>query len=419
MKFKDTPKQKELVSLQSSNATHIMAYGGSRSGKTTRQLKSIIIRASKVESKHLILRDKFNQAKTSIWLDSLPKVFKNFFPDLWYEENKTDYFIKLANGSEIWIAGLDDSIRVEKILGKEYSTIYFNECSQIKYSSVVVALSRLAEKNSLKKKCYYDMNPPSKKHWSYWLFLKSLDPVDNVPVDPKDYAAILMNPEDNIENIDPDYIKNILDKMPEAQRKRFRDGEFSTDDDGQAYYAFDREKHVQEISLDFRVGQLKIGMDFNVDPMTAVLFYVVNNIFYVIDEAFLPNSDTYKMSSHLISKKYIGSVYPDSTGKNRKTSGVSDHEILARNGFTVERTRNPLVIDRINNINRLLTEGRIIIDKRCVKLINDLEKVSFKDGELDKKSDKTLTHISDSLGYGCWAIDPLEPEQKKSQTYQL
>ena len=166
MKFKDTPKQKELVSLQSSNATHIMAYGGSRSGKTTRQLKSIIIRASKVESKHLILRDKFNQAKTSIWLDSLPKVFKNFFPDLWYEENKTDYFIKLANGSEIWIAGLDDSIRVEKILGKEYSTIYFNECSQIKYSSVVVALSRLAEKNSLKKKCYYDMNPPSKKHWS-------------------------------------------------------------------------------------------------------------------------------------------------------------------------------------------------------------------------------------------------------------
>jgi len=417
LEFRDTPKQLELVDLQVSHAKHIMAYGGSRSGKTFRHIKSIIIRASKARSRHCILRHTFNSAKTSIFFDTLPKVLRLAFPDLKYEENRTDWFITLPNGSELWVAGLDDDKRVEKILGKEFSTLYFNECSQISYKAIQVALTRLAEKNELLKKVYYDQNPPSKKHWSYWLFVKGLDPIDNVPVNKNDYAALLMNPSDNMENIDKDYISEILDKMPEAQRKRFRDGEFSSDDDGQAYYTFDREKHTTTISKSYRQGQVCIGMDFNVNPMTAVVGHFINNKFYVFTERFLPNSDTYKMSHSLISGGFKGgNIYPDSTGKNRKTSGISDHTILKEAGFTVVPTFNPLVVDRVNNVNRLLREDRLIIDKSCGKLIADLEKVSWKDGVLDQKTDTMLTHISDALGYWCWALDPLRPEQEKSST---
>lgn len=342
------------------------------------------------------------------------------FPDMPYEESKVDFYITLPNGSEIWCAGLDDDKRVEKILGKEYSTLYFNECSQIPYKSVMVAMTRLAEKNELKKKAFFDQNPPSKKHWSYWLFQKFLDPEDNIPVDKEKYASILMNPMDNLENIDGDYVAEILDNLPEQQRNRFKYGMFSTDDDGAAYYSFDRDLHVKEIDKSFLIGQRRVGLDFNVQPMSGIIFHYVNNKLYVFEEAFLENSDTYKMSAHLVKKGHKGAtIYPDSTGANRKTSGISDHTILKDDGFTVNFTRNPLVIDRVNNVNRLLREGRIIISPKCVKLINDLEKVSWKDGSLDQKTDKMLTHISDGLGYACWSLSPLEPEQQKSQQHQL
>lgn len=342
------------------------------------------------------------------------------FPDLPVEWNKSDYYLTLPNGSEIWVAGLDDEKRVEKILGKEYSTIYFNECSQIPYKSVQVALTRLAEKNDLKKKAYYDENPPSKKHWSYWLFIKKLDPVDNVPVDPEKYDSILMNPKDNLENIDEEYITEVLDNLSEQQKKRFKDGEFSSDDDGVAYYSFDREKHVIDIERGKLVGQRLIGMDFNVQPMTAVMVHYCNNTFYVFQEAFLENSDTFKMTDHLLKMGHRGAnIYPDSTGKNRKTSGKSDHLILQEAGFRVQYTRNPLVFDRVNNINRLLMEGRIVISPECKKLINDLEKVSWKDGQLDQKTDKMVTHISDALGYLCWSIEPLREKQPESKFTQL
>jgi phage terminase large subunit len=347
-------------------------------------------------------------------------VLKISFPGLTVEWNKTDYYITLPNGSEVWVGGLDDEKRVEKILGKEYSTMYFNECSQIPYKSIQIALTRLAEKNTLKKKAYYDQNPPGKKHWSYWLFEKKLDPVDNIPVEPSRYASILMNPRDNLENIDPEYISEILDNLPEAQKKRFRDGEFSSDDDGAAYYAFNRDINTCHIDKSFHTGQVRIGMDFNVQPMTGVVCYYVNRKFYIVSEAFLENSDTFKMSTHLIKNGYKGAtIYPDSTGSNRKTSGISDHQILRQDGFTIQSTRNPLVIDRVNNVNRLLREERIIIDSSCRKLINDLEKVSWKDGSLDQKTDKMLTHISDALGYLCWSLDPLRMETPQSKTIQL
>jgi PBSX family phage terminase large subunit len=410
--FKRTAKQVDAMELMASTARHVMVYGGSRSGKTFAFIRALIIRAIKTKSRHVVLRLNFNHAKTSIWLDTLPKVLFLCFPEMPVVFNKSDYYITLLNGSEIWVGGLDDDKRVEKILGKEYSTIFFNECSQIPYSSIQVALTRLAEKNKLKKKAFYDENPPSKKHWSYWLFIKKLDPISNEPVKkPNDYASMVINPFDNLENIDEEYIQ-MLEQLPEKDRERFLYGRFTDDSDGMTYYSFDREKHVREIEKG--PGSILLGFDFNVDPMTAVVCQYWNERFHIVDEMFLNNSDTYKAADYLIKKKYIGDVYPDSTGKNRKTSGISDHKILRDSGFVIKSTRNPFVTDRVNNINRLLQDDRIIIDPKCKKLINDLERVSWKDNKLDQKSDTYLTHISDALGYLCWGVSPLRTIKKST-----
>ena len=402
LSFKKTLKQREASKIIKSDARNVMLFGGSRSGKTFMLVYAIIVRAMAHKSRHIILRLNFNHIKTSIWADTLPRVLKLCFPELPVEYNRTDYFIRLQNGSEIWVAGLDDEKRIEKILGKEYSTIYFNECSQIPYKSIGVATTRLAEKNPLRKKLYYDCNPPSKKHWTYWLFVKHADPITSEPVEPSKYASLLMNPKDNIQNIDEEYIAEVLSQMPENMRRRFELGEFVDDYDGLVYYQFDREKNVKEFNT--QPGTKLVGMDFNVNPMTCIVAQVWNNTLYVHDEVFLENSDTFKMAHELSKRGHSGAtIYPDSTGANRKTSGKSDHQILKDEGFKIQSTRNPLVFDRVNNINTLLKHGRIVIHPRCKKLINDLEKVSWRGQDLDQKSDPSLTHISDALGYLAWA----------------
>lgn len=411
--FKKTKKQAQAIVLLASNAVrYCMLYGGSRSGKTFIAIYAIFVRASKIKSRHVILRLKFNHAKTSIWLDTIPKVLKICFPDLKVEFKASDFYVLLPNGSEVWIGGLDDSTRVEKILGKEYSTIYFNESSQIPWRSIQVALTRLAERNDLKKRAYFDMNPPTKKHWAYWLFEKGLNPDTLEPVDTSRYGKILMNPMDNLENIDEEYISEVLDKLSPQERARFRDGEYSDFGDGQVYYSFDRALNVHLIEKEKRVGTIMIGMDFNVNPMTAVVGYYINKMFYVIDEVYLENSDTYKMSAELIRRGYKGAwIFPDSTGRNRKTSGKSDHIILKDDGFNVRPTHNPFVRDRVNNMNRLLRDGSIIIEPKCQKLIYDLERVTWKGDDLDEGTEKNLTHISDALGYWCWSLNNLVYQQ--------
>ncbi|HEY6435787.1 MAG TPA: hypothetical protein VIY47_04295, partial [Ignavibacteriaceae bacterium] len=172
-----------------------------------------------------------------------------------------------------------------------------------------------------------------------------------------------------------------------------------------------REKHVRPVSIDY--GTVFTGNDFNVDPMTAVIGQYDGWEFRIADEVYLNNSDTYKMGHALIEKKYKGAkIIPDSTAGNRKTSGKSDLQILKDLEFSIESTRNPFVTDRVNNLNRLFTENRIVIDPKCKKLINDLEKVSWKNNELDQSgTNKHLTHISDALGYLCWKLCPISLEK--------
>lgn len=393
---------------------HAMCFGGARSGKTFGICRGLVIRAIKCKSRHLAVRLKFNHAKTSLWYETFPKVFDSL-PGLKVKANKSDWFYRFQNGSEIWIGGLDEKQRVEKILGKEYSTIYFNECSQIPYGSVAVALTRLAEKNELKKRAWYDENPPSKRHWSYPLFIKGQDPETWEPrADAKQYARILMNPEDNLENIDADYVTGVLNNLSAEQRKRFRDGEFGDDPSGKIYHAFSREKHVRPCPRLPDVP-LTIGMDFNVNPFTFTIGQIYKDEktkrdrLRVIDEGYLRNSHT-RAASEDIKRRYPGrwTVIPDSTGKARKTSasGETDHQILRDAGFTIPYVKNPFRMDRYNEVNELFLNDDIEIDPKCKELISDLEQVSYEEGSnLPDESDPMRVHISDALGYKIhWAF---------------
>lgn len=218
-------------------ATHIMLYGGSRSGKTFLIVRAICMRALKAAmSRHVILRFRLNAVKTSIMMDTFPKVMRICFPGVKYSMNKSEYYAEFENGSQIFFGGLDDKERTEKILGQEYATLFFNECSQIPFGSYGIAMTRLAQKvdqiidgiaSPLPVRAYYDANPPSKAHWTYKLFHDKTDPDTKKPLsNPDDYAWIQMNPKDNTENLSAKYLET-LQALPARLRKRFFDGDFA------------------------------------------------------------------------------------------------------------------------------------------------------------------------------------------------
>lgn len=241
--FNFTLKQLEAQLIMSGIATHNMLYGGSRSGKTLLHVRNIVLRALKAPgSHHCILRFRFNHLKASIILGTFPKVMKLCFPGVEYNLSKTDWYVTFPNLSELWFGGLDDKERTEKILGQEYSTMLFNEASQIPKLARDTAITRLAElaetkvmgpdgeevvTGILKPRAFYDCNPTNKNHWTYREFIQKVDPETKKPLpNPADYAYFKMNPEDNRQNLTAGYL-DTLGALSARMRKRFRDGEFA------------------------------------------------------------------------------------------------------------------------------------------------------------------------------------------------
>ncbi len=229
MTFSLTTKQQEANALLAGPATHCMLFGGARSGKTLLLTRATAIRALKAPgSRHAILRYRFNAVKQAVWYDTWPKMMRLCFPEVTYKTDKSDWFITLPNGSEVWFGGLDEKERTEKILGLEFSTIFLNECSQISFASRELVRTRLAQKaEGLKLKLYYDENPPMRTHWTHRLFVEKVhaEPPYARLDNPEEYAALTINPKDNEANLPEQFIRE-LQSLGARAKLRFWEGKF-------------------------------------------------------------------------------------------------------------------------------------------------------------------------------------------------
>jgi hypothetical protein len=226
---------------------HVMLLGGSRSGKTFLLCRAVAVRMLRAAGgRHLISRFRLNHAKASIWRDTWPKMMRACFPDLASKckADNSDLIYRFPNESEMWLGGLDEKDRVDKILGTEFATIVFNECSQIAYPALQTLLTRLAqqvritdipdgmepeEAPFLKLRAWYDENPPLSVHWSHRIFVEKKRPEPPyAPLpDPQNYAYMRVNPIDNAANLPPAYLQALQNLSPRA-KQRFWDGQFGS-----------------------------------------------------------------------------------------------------------------------------------------------------------------------------------------------
>jgi len=392
-----TPKQIEALKLLSDPANdHTMLYGGARSGKTFLLVTAVIVRAMKYPgSRHLIARLRFAHAKLSLWLDTLPKALRAQVPADAYKANESDHYIRFANGSEIWIDGLDDKDRVDKILGREYATIYFNEVSQINYDTVTTVLTRLSQNvDGCRNVAYYDLNPSGKGHWANMLFIHGKLPTGDPA--PSGYAYLRINPMDNRPNLPEGYIENFLAKLPESKRKRFLEGEW-TDAEGVIFTDWDV---VPEIPEEARLHSRRAyGLDFgfSVDPAAVVDLYMNGDDLWVDELVY----DT-QLTNQQLGMRMDGLVDKDIPIWADSAEPKSIEEIR-RLGFTMidGATKGPDSVDY--GIDWLQTR-HIHITERSMNLRNELENYTWRisqNGLATRKPIDDFNHAIDAMRYGC------------------
>jgi PBSX family phage terminase large subunit len=220
--------------------SRILAFGGSRSGKTFEFCRAVAVFMLRYNGlRAAIFRRYANAVRSSAFADTFPKMMDLCFPGYVYEVNKTLGEIYFPhNGSEVCFVGLDDDRRIEKILGREFGILYFNESSEINYNSIEIASTRLAQRcfddsgKLLRNRIFFDCNPPGKSHWIYRLFVEQIHPVSRLRLaNCDDYGAIQINPTDNAANLPPDYISQTLATGSERAKRRFLYGEFAEENE--------------------------------------------------------------------------------------------------------------------------------------------------------------------------------------------
>jgi len=292
----------------------------------------------------------------------------------------------LPNGSEIWVGGLDDKDRVEKILGNEYSTVYFNEISQIAYDGIEVGLTRLAEKSKLTNRAYYDCNPPSPLHWAHKLFIEGINPKDGEPVkNPGMYAHMLMNPDDNRDNLPEGYIENVLDNLSARQRKRFRYGEW-VKAEGVIYEAF-TDAHIIPCQDLPQIERYVVGLDFGLN-MAAVLIGRAGDNIYVIDDMGAYNATASAFSYEMDSRWDYDIAYCDPAG------GERIQEIAY--GDKANNSVDP----GIDYINAAIESGRFFVCEQAHGVLGEI--YDYRRDEKERVV-KENDHYMDAMRYGIFS----------------
>jgi len=229
------------------------------------------------------------------------------------------------------------------------------------------------------------------------------------------YDVLKDNPNPNTKLIHADtrsnkylpqeYIDDIMATYDERMAMAYIRGQFVNLNNMQAHYAFRRDVHVHSVPMPEPHDVILVGIDFNVNPMTAALCYTREidgrTHYFFFAEYYVLNANTYLLSD-LLAEDYPNRVlrcYPDPTGIARKTSSdASDIEILKRKGFDVRYRHGVTQRRSLNVANGAFSHNRIHIDPSCKHLINDLEQVVTDDyGNILKPNGTMLTHISDAM----------------------
>jgi len=370
---------------------------GRRFSKTFIAMNSLAKHARYPNNKCMYVAPSYRMAKQIVWED-----LKDMLRERnWAKKiNESDLSILLVNGSTIFLRSADnpDSIRG---IGLDYVVI--DEAADVSEEAWRAVIRPTLSDRGGKALI---IGTPKGRNWLYDVYndAKHLEDWNSWQKTTLDGGQVT---EEEIAQA-----KRDLDERTFNQEYMATFVEYS----GVIYYAFG-EHNITEMLFDTdeRVP-IHVGMDFNVNPLCAVIAHQHTGGLHVFDEIEIYGTDTETMAKE-IQLRYPNRriiCYPDASGAQRRTSagGRTDHIILKNCGFSLKvGSVNPSIKDRIGAVNAACknTNGisKLTIAPKCSKMINALRKHVYNEGTRQPEKNSGLDHLNDALGYMVNHLYPL------------
>jgi len=387
--------------------------GGYRSGKTFVGC-----------TRDWMLASKYPGIKLGYFAPTYPQVRDIFYPTMeetalefgdllgvpcWTEVKKAEHLVEMyINGSKYATVMCRSMDEPKSIVGFDISHAMVDEVDTMKKEKAQEAWVKIIARLSSKRRDYKVpsadfTSTPEGFNWIHDFFVKQ---VTAKPELAKLYGHVVASTRQNEINLPDSYIPSLYATYPAQLVDAYIDGKFVNLTSGSIYADFDRVKnHSNEV--DDGKECLFIGMDFNVNNMSAIIHVKRGDKVIAVDEI-LEVRDTPAMIT-ILEDRYKDrklNIYPDSSGDNNKSNcaGLTDISQLRSAGFTVRcKKSNPRVRDRINCVNAMIFNGKgarkyFVNTRMCPVTTDCLEQQVFdKNGEPDKKSGND--HPNDALGY--------------------
>lgn len=407
---------------------------GRRSGKTELFKRKLIIRGLQATTpwtpRYFAGAPTRDQAKRIFW-DDLKALSKG----LWRARpSETELMIPLINGAEIYVVGLDKPERIE---GQPWDGGGIDEVANTKGKAWTENIRpALSDRNGW---CDHLGVPEGRNHY-FELDSAARESMQRLGAD-SEWGAYHWKSADILPAKEIEAARRDLDELTFQQEYEASFVNFK----GRAYYPFETTSHTSALKYDAD-KPLILCFDFNVDPGVCAVIQEqeLPGVYQlgpggavllgangkplpvvgtgVIGEVHIPrNSNTPAVCRKLVADwgSHRGQVrcYGDATGGSRGTAKVSgsDWDLIKtelrpkfgeRLSFRVPGANPPERV-RINAMNTRLRSGagviRLMVDKqKAPNVVRDFEGVRLLEGgsgELDKMADKTLTHLTDGIGY--------------------
>ena len=406
--------------------TLITLPSGRRSGKTERFKRHIISIGIKrwldpqfphMEQNYFLAAPTYGQAKKIFWKHQ--KQFLYNFPRYLKDVSESELRISLRHPKNEertvawWIFGMDKPERMEGIDWDGGGCDEFGNTKSDTYGEHIQPALATPGRDTF----FWPFGVPEGRNHYYELAMYVLSHME----DNAEFGYYIWP---SSEVLSPSVIqkaKDILDPKSFAQEY---EASWETKS-GLVYYAWLAQYYPKgNIDNDIKYDKslpVYIGMDFNVDPMTATLsHHVLNNDSkletWIFDAFFIRNSNTRDLTERILNKYNDAPSYvltPCNSSSKRQTSqeiGKTDLKIiedifLKRKCILriARRSQNPPISDRVNVLNSRLYHKMIRIncnEDGCKELVKDFEALSYKEGTSDiDDTNKMRGHISAALGY--------------------
>ena len=380
---------------------------GRRFGKTFLCVQEIAKFARYPKKKVWYVAPTYRMAKDIVWNDLVDRMTKH----KWIKKiNHSDLKIILRNGSEISLRGADNE---NSLRGVGLDFLVMDEFADIKEHAYTEVLRPTLSDKGRMGAALFCGTPRGYGNWSYNLFTREKDD--------DQWASFQFTTLEGgqVSKQEIEQAKSDLDERTFAQEYQASFVNYA----GQIYYNFDRKDSVID-EYTPKTAEIHIGMDFNIDPMSAVVTEIIGNTIIVYDEIVIYSSNTDEMVQeikHRYKDKHIY-VYPDPASKQRKTSagGTTDLAILKNAGFHLRvRNAHPLIRDRINAVNTKLKNANgkrtLFIANNCKNVLKSIERQIYKEGTVIPDKDNNYDHMNDSLGYLVEYLYPVRRDFKPSK----